>query len=134
MASAILNFIRGLATKKGGQEVVNVFRKNLDDTFGKDEVKEGIRIITQGEKDPEIRKLFFREGESLEDELVNLLEARYMSSERLMTHPLHFNRRGAGAAKRYLVLNDSGKRLTDLPGGPGDKSIYGKFYGDMAKT
>ena len=40
MASAILNFIRGLATKKGGEEVVNVFRKNLDDTFGKDEVKE----------------------------------------------------------------------------------------------
>ena len=134
MASAILNFIRGLATKKGGQEVVNVFRKNLDDTFGKDEVKEGIRIITQGEKDPQLRKLFFREGESLEDELVNLLEARYMSSERLMTHPLHFNRRGPGAAKRYLVLNDSGKKLTDLPGGPGDKSIYGKFYGDMAKT
>ena len=60
MASAILNFIRGLATKKGGEEVVNVFRKNLDDTFGKDEVKEGIRIISQSEKDPEIRKLFFR--------------------------------------------------------------------------
>lgn len=134
MASAFLNFIRGLATKKGGNEVVNVFRKNLEDTFGKDEVKEGIRIMTQSERNPEVSKLFFRENESLEDALVDLLEARYMSSERLMTHPLHFNRRGAGAAKRYLQLNDSGKRLTDLPGGPGDKSIYGKFYGDMAKT
>ena len=39
-----------------------------------------------------------------------------------------------GKSTKGRTRNDSGKKLTDLPGGPGDKSIYGKFYGDMAKT
>ena len=68
------------------------------------------------------------------DELVNLLESRYMSSERLHAHPLSFNRRGAGAADRYAKINDSGGRLTDLPGGPGDRVLYFKNYGEMSMT
>ena len=109
----------------------NVFRQNLDDTFGKDEVKEGIRIITQREQNPELAKLFYKADESLEDDLVNLLETRYMGSERLMAHPFSFNRRGPGAADRYKQINDSGMRLTDLPGGPADKNLYGKHFGEM---
>ena len=48
-----------------------------------------------------------------------------------MAHPLNFNRRGPGAADRYLKINDSGMRLTDLPGGPADKKLYSEFYGNM---
>ena len=87
-ARTAIELLRALATKVGGKEVKNVFRQNLDDTFGKDEVKEGIRIITQREKNPELAKMFYKADESLEDDLVNLLETRYMGSERLMAHPL----------------------------------------------
>ena len=57
-----------------------------------------------------------------------------MGSERLQAHPLNFNRRGPGAADRYLKINDSGMRLTDLPGGPADKKLYSEFYGNMSGT
>ena len=39
-ARTAIELLRALATKVGGKEVKNVFRQNLDDTFGKDEVKE----------------------------------------------------------------------------------------------
>jgi hypothetical protein len=114
--------------------ISNVFAKNLVDEFGKDEVREAYRIIDNADKDPQLSKLFYRENESKMDELVNLLESRYMSSERLHAHPLSFNRRGAGAADRYAKINDSGGRLTDLPGGPGDRVLYFKNYGEMSMT
>ena len=133
-ARTAIELLRALATKVGGKQVKNVFRQNLDDTFGKDEVKEGIRIITQREQNPELAKMFFKADESLEDDLVNLLETRYMGSERLMAHPFSFNRRGPGAADRYKQINDSGMRLTDLPGGPADKNLYGKHFGEMKDT
>ena len=133
-ARTAVELLKMLATKVGGKEVKNVFRQNLDDTFGKDEVKEGIRIITQREQNPELAKLFYRADESLEDDLVNLLETRYMGSERLMAHPFSFNRRGPGAADRYKQINDSGMRLTDLPGGPADKNLYAKHFGEMKDT
>jgi len=112
--------------------ISNVFAKNLVDEFGVDEVREAYRIID--DKDPQVAKLFYKEGESKMDELVNLLESRYMSSERLHAHPLSFNRRGSGAADRYAKLNDTGGKLTDLPGGPGDRVLYFKNYGEMSKT
>jgi hypothetical protein len=115
-------------------KVGNVFAKNLVDEFGKDEVREAYRIIDTADKDPQLSKLFYREGESKMDDLVNLLEARYMSSERLHAHPLSFNRRGPGAADRYSKLNETGERLTDMPGGPGDRVLYGKHYGEMSMT
>ena len=115
-------------------EVQQVFQQNLLDTFGEAEVKEGLRIIGNKSKNPELEKLFYKPGETLEDELVNLLETRYMGSERLQAHPLNFNRRGPGAADRYLKINDSGMRLTDLPGGPADKKLYSEFYGNMSGT
>ena len=115
-------------------EVQQVFQQNLLDTFGEAEVKEGLRIIGNKSKNPELDKLFYKPGETLEDELVNLLETRYMGSERLQSHPLNFNRRGPGAADRYLKINDSGMRLTDLPGGPADKKLYSEFYGNMSGT
>ena len=130
-ARTAIELLKMLATKSG---VKNVFRQNLDDTFGKDEVKEGIRIITQREQNPELAKMFYKADESLEDDLVNLLETRYMGSERLMAHPFSFNRRGPGAADRYKQINDSGMRLTDLPGGPADKNLYGKHFGEMKDT
>ena len=133
-ARTAVELLKMLATKVGGKEVKNVFRQNLDDTFGKDEVKEGIRIITQREQNPELAKLFYRADESLEDDLVNLLETRYMGSERLMAHPFSFNRRGPGAADRYKQINDSGMRLTDLPGGPADKNLYQRHFGEMKDT
>ena len=133
-ARTAIELLKMLATKVGGKEVKNVFRQNLDDTFGKDEVKEGIRIITQREQNPELAKMFYKADESLEDDLVNLLETRYMGSERLMAHPLSFNRRGPGAADRYKQINDSGMRLTDLPGGPADKNLYAKHFGEMKDT
>ena len=133
-ARTAIELLKALATKVGGKEVKNVFRQNLDDTFGKDEVKEGIRIITQREQNPELAKMFFKADESLEDDLVNLLETRYMGSERLMAHPFSFNRRGPGAADRYKQINDSGMRLTDLPGGPADKNLYAKHFGEMKDT
>jgi ASC-1-like (ASCH) protein len=133
-ARTAIELLKALATKVGGKEVKNVFRQNLDDTFGKDEVKEGIRIITQREQNPELAKMFYKADESLEDDLVNLLETRYMGSERLMAHPLSFNRRGPGAADRYKQINDSGMRLTDLPGGPADKNLYAKHFGEMKDT
>jgi hypothetical protein len=114
--------------------ISNVFAKNLVDEFGIDEVKEAYRIIDTADKDPQLSKLFYRENESKMDELVNLLESRYMSSERLHAHPLSFNRRGSGAADRYAKLNDTGGKLTDLPGGPGDRVLYFKNYGEMSKT
>ena len=127
-ARTAIELLKMLATRSG---VKNVFRQNLDDTFGKDEVKEGIRIITQREKNPELAKMFYKADESLEDDLVNLLETRYMGNERLMAHPFSFNRRGPGAADRYKQINDSGMRLTDLPGGPADKNLYAKHFGEM---
>ena len=130
-ARTAIELLKMLATRSG---VKNVFRQNLDDTFGKDEVKEGIRIITQREQNPELAKMFYKADESLEDDLVNLLETRYMGSERLMAHPFSFNRRGPGAADRYKQINDSGMRLTDLPGGPADKKLYSEFYGNMSGT
>ena len=130
-ARTAIELLKMLATKSG---VKNVFRQNLDDTFGKDEVNEGIRIITQRERNPELAKMFYKADESLEDDLVNLLETRYMGSERLMAHPFSFNRRGPGAADRYKQINDSGMRLTDLPGGPADKNLYGKHFGEMKDT
>ena len=115
-------------------EIQQVFQQNLIDTFGEAEVKEGLRIIGNKSNNPELEKLFYKPGETLEDELVNLLETRYMGSERLQAHPLNFNRRGPGAADRYLKINDSGMRLTDLPGGPADKKLYSEFYGNMSGT
>ena len=114
--------------------IQNVFFKNITDEFGSDEVKEALRILKTGADDPQLQKLFNRPNESNLDELVNLLEGRYMSSERLHASPLSFRRRGPGAAERYLKINDSGSRLTDLPGGPGDKVLYGKNYGEMSMT
>ena len=133
-AKTAIELLKALATKVGGKEVKNVFRQNLDETFGKGEVKEGIRIITDREKSPYLSKMFFRENESLEDDLVNLLETRYTGSERLQYHPFSFNRRGPGAADRYKKINDSGMRLTDLPGGPADKRLYAKHFGEMSGT
>ena len=133
-AKTAIELLKALATKVGGKEVKNVFRQNLDDTFGKDEVNEGIRIITDREKSPYLSKMFFRENESLEDDLVNLLETRYAGSERLQYHPFSFNRRGPGAADRYKKINDSGMRLTDLPGGPADKNLYASRFGEMSGT
>ena len=133
-AKTAIELLKALATRVGGKEVKNVFRQNLDDTFGKDEVNEGIRIITDREKSPYLSKMFFRENESLEDDLVNLLETRYTGSERLQYHPFSFNRRGPGAADRYKKINDSGMRLTDLPGGPADKNLYAKHFGEMSGT
>ena len=114
--------------------IQNVFFKNITDEFGSDEVKEALRILKTGADDPQLQKLFNRPNESNLDELVNLLEGRYMSSERLHASPISFRRRGPGAAERYLKINDSGSRLTDLPGGPGDKVLYGKNYGEMSMT
>ena len=115
-------------------KIQNIFAKNLVDEFGVDEVKEAYRIIDNADADPQLSKLFYRENESKMDELVNLLESRYMSSERLHAHPLSFNRRGSGAANRYAKINDSGGKLTDLPGGPGDRVLYFKNYGEMSMT
>jgi hypothetical protein len=115
-------------------KIQNIFAKNLVDEFGVDEVKEAYRIIDTADADPQLSKLFYRENESKMDELVNLLESRYMSSERLHAHPLSFNRRGSGAADRYAKINDSGGKLTDLPGGPGDRVLYFKNYGEMSMT
>ena len=125
---------RGKDVAEGTVQPSKVFMNNLVETFGEKEVQEGVRIINNKYKNPELEKLFFKEGESKADDLVNLLEARYMGSPRLQAHPLSFNRRGPGAADRYLKLNETGERLTDLPGGPGDSSIYGKNFGEMSET
>ena len=114
--------------------VSNIFTKNIVDEFGQDEVKEAFRILDTRTTNPELDKIFYRADESKLDELVNLLEGRYMSSERLHASPISFRRRGPGAAERYLKINDSGSRLTDLPGGPGDRVLYGKNYGEMSMT
>ena len=139
--SKILKGIASLFTRKGKDVVEQtegapsrIFTDNLVDTFGEKEVKEGIRIIGDKYKNPELEKLFFKEGESKADELVNLLESRYMGSPRLQAHPLSFNRRGPGAADRYLKLNETGERLTGMPGGPGDSALYGKNFGEMSET
>ena len=125
---------KGKDVTEGVAKVENVFAKNLVDEFGVDEVREAYRIIDTADAAPQLSKLFYRENETKMDELVNLLESRYMSSERLHAHPLSFNRRGAGAADRYANINDSGGRLTDLPGGPGDRVLYFKNYGEMSMT
>jgi len=135
--SKALEGIASLFKSKSPEEISkvgNVFAKNLVDEFGIDEVREAYRIIDTADKDPQLSKLFYREGESKMDDLVNLLEARYMSSERLQAHPLSFNRRGPGAADRYSKLNETGERLTDMPGGPGDRVLYFKHYGEMSGT
>jgi hypothetical protein len=119
---------------EGSAKISKIFTDNLVETFGAKEVEEAIRIINNKYKNPELEKLFFKEGESKADDLVNLLEARYMGSTRLQAHPLSFNRRGPGAADRYKKLNETGQRLTDLPGGPGDKAMYGKNFGEMSET
>ncbi len=114
--------------------ISNVFTKNIIDEFGQDEVKKVFKIIGDKDKDPQLAKLFFKPNESRLDEVVNMLEKRYMGSERLQAHSISFKRRGSGAAERYLRLNDSGARLTDLPGGPGDRVLYYKHYGEMSGT
>ena len=119
---------------EGSAKVSKIFTDNLVETFGAKEVEEAIRIINNKYKNPELEKLFFKEGESKADDLVNLLEARYMGSTRLQAHPLSFNRRGPGAADRYKKLNETGQRLTDLPGGPGEKAMYGRNFGEMSQT
>ena len=125
---------KGKDVTEGVAKVENVFAKNLVDEFGVDEVREAYRIIDTADADPQLSKLFYRENESKMDELVNLLESRYMGSERLHAHPLSFNRRGPGAAERYSKLNETGERLTDMPGGPGDRVLYSKHYGEMSMT
>jgi hypothetical protein len=125
---------KGKDVAEGVAKVENVFAKNLVDEFGVDEVREAYRIIDTADADPQLSKLFYRENESKMDELVNLLESRYMGSERLHAHPLSFNRRGPGAAERYSKLNETGERLTDMPGGPGDRVLYSKHYGEMSMT
>jgi hypothetical protein len=133
-----LDILKGIASlfktkgKETAQGAEKVFARNLIDEFGDVEVKEAFRIID--DRTPELEKLFYREGESKMDDLVNLLESRYMSSERLQAHPLSFKRRGPGAADRYAKINDTGGRLTDLPGGPGDRVLYYKHYGEMSPT
>ena len=138
---AKMNLLKGIASlfKSKGKDVAEgvvkpekVFAQNLIDEFGDVEVKEAFRIID--DRTPELEKLFYREGESKMDDLVNLLESRYMSSNRLQAHPLSFNRRGSGAADRYMKINETGERFTDMPGGPGDSSLYGKNYGEMSNT
>ena len=138
---AKMNLLKGIASlfKSKSKDVAEgvvkpekVFAQNLIDEFGDVEVREAYRIID--DRTPELEKLFYREGESKLDDLVNLLESRYMSSNRLQAHPLSFNRRGPGAADRYTRINDTGERLTDMPGGPGDSSLYGKNYGEMSNT
>ena len=125
---------KGKDVAEGAVETEKVFARNLIDEFGKDEVSEAFRIIDKADADPQLSKLFYRENESKMDELVNLLEARYMGSTRLQAHPLSFKRRGSGAADRYARINDTGGRLTDLPGGPGDRVLYYKHYGEMSPT
>ena len=138
---AKMNLLKGIASlfKSKGKDVAEgvvkpekVFAQNLIDEFGDVEVKEAFRIID--DRTPELEKLFYREGESKMDDLVNLLESRYMSSNRLQAHPLSFNRRGPGAADRYTKINETGERLTDMPGGPGDRVLYFKHYGEMSDT
>ena len=125
---------KGKDVAEGVAKPEKVFAQNLIETFGEKEVDEAFRIIDNKYKNPELEKLFYKEGESKMDDLVNLLETRYMGSTRLQAHPLSFNRRGPGAADRYTRINDTGERLTDLPGGPGDSSLYGKNYGEMSET
>ena len=138
---AKMNLLKGIASlfKSKSKDVAEgvvkpekVFAQNLIDEFGDVEVKEAFRIID--DRTPELEKLFYREGESKLDDLVNLLESRYMSSNRLQAHPLSFNRRGPGAADRYTKINETGERLTDMPGGPGDRVLYFKHYGEMSDT
>ena len=125
---------KGKDVAEGVVKPERVFANNLIETFGRKEVDESLRIISQADADPQLSKLFYREGESKMDDLVNLLESRYMSSNRLQAHPLSFNRRGPGAADRYMKINETGERFTDMPGGPGDSSLYGKNYGEMSNT
>jgi hypothetical protein len=138
---AKMNLLKGIASlfKRKSKDVAEgvvkpekVFAQNLIDEFGDVEVREAYRIID--DRTPELEKLFYREGESKLDDLVNLLESRYMSSNRLQAHPLSFNRRGPGAADRYMKINETGERLTDMPGGPGDRVLYFKHYGEMSDT
>jgi hypothetical protein len=138
---AKMNLLKGIASlfKSKSKDVAEgvvkpekVFAQNLIDEFGDVEVREAYRIID--DRTPELEKLFYREGESKLDDLVNLLESRYMSSNRLQAHPLSFNRRGPGAADRYMKINETGERLTDMPGGPGDRVLYSKHYGEMSDT
>ena len=138
---AKMNLLKGIASlfKSKSKDVAEgvvkpekVFAQNLIDEFGDVEVREAYRIID--DRTPELEKLFYREGESKMDDLVNLLESRYMSSNRLQAHPLSFNRRGPGAADRYTKINETGERLTDMPGGPGDRVLYFKHYGEMSDT
>ena len=130
LLSEAIEGIASLFKTKGAAEGVakpeKIFARNLVETFGEKEVDEAFRIIDNKYKNPELEKLFYKEGESKMDDLVNLLESRYMSSNRLQAHPLSFNRRGPGAADRYMNINETGERLTDMPGGPGDRVLYFK--------
>ncbi len=114
-----------------------VFFNNILEDFGEKQVTESVDIVRNAWK----KNQFFPggpAGRSFEDDLVNLLETRYMSSDRLQAHPLSFNKRGAGAADRYKMpelgrakleeVNLGNKRRTDLPGGPGDPDLYKKLY------
>jgi len=115
-----------------------VFFKNIMDDFGEAEVEESVKIV----KDTWKRNEFFPggpQGASFEDDLVNLLETRYMGSSRLQAHPLSFNKRGPGAADRYKMPKlgeevNRNVRRTDLPGGPGDPDIYKNRWGEMSDT
>ena len=136
--------LKGVASlfKRKGKDVVEqtegaparIFTENIVNEFGEKEVKEVFRILDNRYKDPEVDKLFFQEGASKLDDVVNMLETRYMGSTRLQAHPLSFNQRGPGAAERYLKINETGERLTDMPGGPGDRVLYFKHYGEMSDT
>ena len=63
MAKKFIDVGKGLASlfrrtseDKGPQ---SVFQKNLIDTFGEDEVAEGIRIIGTSKQNPDLEKLFY---------------------------------------------------------------------------
>ena len=123
--------------KKDPMLGTRVFFNNLLEEFGEKQVKESVEITRKAWK----KKTFFSggpQGDRFEDDLVNLLETRYMSSNRLQAHPLSFNRRGAGAADRYKMpklgqqIEMGNKKRTDLPGGPGDPAIYKNRWGEMS--
>ena len=139
--SKILKGVASLFRRKGKDVVeqtegapARIFTENIVNEFGEKEVKEVFRILDNRYKDPEVDKLFFQEGASKLDDVVNMLETRYMGSARLQAHPLSFNQRGPGAAERYLKINETGERLTDMPGGPGDRVLYFKHYGEMSSS
>ena len=129
-------------THKDPELTTRAFFTNLLDEFGETEVKEATRITKQAWSD----NMFFPadvprgpQGASFQDDLINLLEARHMSSSRLQASPISFARRGSGAADRYMIdksiIKDKGfKRYTDMPGGPGDPKLYKNNWGEMSSN